>query len=84
MANTLNISIERYGLWFHPKEILFLNEEYNFYIKVLNGEVEPKTVQQKIFAKVFNDKIKPLKEPITHHSRTYQELSKNQKTIIRQ
>ena len=77
MANSLNISIERYGLWFSSTENKFLNEEYNFYMKVLNGEVEPETVQQKIFAKVFNTKIKPFKEPITYHSRTYQELSKN-------
>lgn len=83
MKKPLNITTERYGLWFSSTENKFLIDWYHYYMDILNGEAEPETVKQKIFLKVFNDKIKPFKEPITHHSRTYQELNLNQKTLIR-
>lgn len=83
MKKPLNISTGFYGLWFSSKEIKFLNDWYHYCIDVLNGVDEAETVKQKIFVKLFNDKIKPFKEPITYHSKVYQELNLHQKTIIR-
>jgi len=81
--DTIITSADLCGLWFSYEEVKFLNDWYDYYVDLLNGDIKPESVIQKTFSNIFNQKIKTSREPIKYHSKVYQELSLTQKTFVR-
>ena len=83
MKKPIIISKDLFGLWFSHEEIKFLNNWYDYYNDLFNGKIKPESNKQRTFIKIFNEKIKPCRDPIKHHSMEYQRLTLFEKTIIR-
>ena len=71
-----------YGLYFPDGG--FIIKWYKWFEGLINKEIDPITPKQKKFLKYFEEEIKPNSNELPSiHSKGYNELTKNQKSLIR-